>query len=211
MAKVLIGTGKTDNNGIAKLDKDSNNQTLTHSYTGTGAGYVEVIAVCDGLESAPFTILDCAFLDNGTDTPSSSKWTIASNLTAGTDTDGYASFSKVASSATNGKAYANVDMTGDWEAIFDLKADGVIRVGVRNSNNNRCEANITAEEWTTIRVKVQNNTLTFASQNSDETWTNITYSTNNADLTSAVNLQFYLYNTTAYLTMSYRNLKIYPI
>jgi hypothetical protein len=44
---VPIGYGVTDENGIAKLDHDMNGNELSHSYTGVGAGEIDVVASLD--------------------------------------------------------------------------------------------------------------------------------------------------------------------
>ena len=38
-----LGYGVTDENGIAKLDHDANGDSISHSYTGTGAGKIDVV------------------------------------------------------------------------------------------------------------------------------------------------------------------------
>ena len=65
------GWGTTDSNGVAKLEYDENDDPLTHSYTGVGAGEVDFIASTDGpsaigdgsFQSETFVITDCIVYD----------------------------------------------------------------------------------------------------------------------------------------------------
>ena len=47
MVYKYLGYGVTDSNGVAKLDHDAEGQELQHSYTGVGAGEVDVVASLD--------------------------------------------------------------------------------------------------------------------------------------------------------------------
>lgn len=47
MVYKYLGYGITDNNGIAHLDHDSNGNPINHSYTGTGAGEIDIVASLD--------------------------------------------------------------------------------------------------------------------------------------------------------------------
>ena len=47
MVYKYLGYGVTDSNGVAKLDHDAEGQELQHSYTGVGAGEIDVIASLD--------------------------------------------------------------------------------------------------------------------------------------------------------------------
>ena len=68
---ILLGSGTTDSNGIAKLEKDAGGDPISHSYTGTGAGEIDVVASLDStidsgsVVSQPYTVTDCLFLDCG--------------------------------------------------------------------------------------------------------------------------------------------------
>ena len=44
MVRILLGTGVTNKQGVAKLDTSTSNTALTHSYTGTGAGELKLTA-----------------------------------------------------------------------------------------------------------------------------------------------------------------------
>ena len=66
-----LGYGVTDSNGVAHLDHDANGDSLSHSYTGVGAGEIDVLAsldnpIVDGsIVSETYSILDCIKYDKG--------------------------------------------------------------------------------------------------------------------------------------------------
>ena len=76
---VYLGYGTTDSNGIAKLDHDANGDAISHSYTGTGAGEIDVIGSTDApadigdgsLQSEIYEVLDAIFYDDGLVNPNS--------------------------------------------------------------------------------------------------------------------------------------------
>ena len=75
-----IGYGITDENGIAKLEYDAQGNPLTHSYTGTGAGKVDIVASLDNtitessLVSEPYELIDAEWIYAGTDNTQASSW-----------------------------------------------------------------------------------------------------------------------------------------
>jgi hypothetical protein len=90
-----IGYGITDENGIAKLDHDMNGDSLTHSYTGTGAGKVDIVASLDSeidessLVSETYELIDAIMYDMATTgNKNNSWWNYGNRLTLTTDNDG---------------------------------------------------------------------------------------------------------------------------
>ena len=63
MARRLIGTAVTDSNGEATI-----------TYTGTGAGKLNVVAESGTFVSQPYSILDTLFFDDCTDNTKASKY-----------------------------------------------------------------------------------------------------------------------------------------
>ncbi|MBR1748848.1 MAG: hypothetical protein IJ743_03530 [Bacilli bacterium] len=69
-----LGYGITNEQGIATLDHDANGDPITHSYTGTGAGKVDIVASTDkpvdisdsSLQSETYELMDAMFYDDGT-------------------------------------------------------------------------------------------------------------------------------------------------
>ena len=74
-----LGWGKTNENGIAKLDHNSEGQEIEHSYTGTGAGEIDVLASLDNpvaegsIVSGTYSVIDATFRDGATGTDYNSK------------------------------------------------------------------------------------------------------------------------------------------
>ena len=77
-----LGYGITNEQGIAHLDHDANGNPIDHSYTGTGAGELDIIASLDdnthisdsSIQSEIFEVIDATFKDIGTSTDYSA-WT----------------------------------------------------------------------------------------------------------------------------------------
>lgn len=90
-----LGWGTTDSNGVAKLNHDANDDPLSHSYTGSGVGEVDVVASLDdpdsisdsSLVSEPYTVVDATFVDLATTGQKSNYWRNNSGWTVGTPTD----------------------------------------------------------------------------------------------------------------------------
>ena len=61
-----LGYGITNEQGIATLDHDANGDPITHSYTGTGAGEIDIVASLDdtskisdsSIQSETYGVLD---------------------------------------------------------------------------------------------------------------------------------------------------------
>ena len=120
-----LGWGKTDENGVAKLDHDANGDPLTHSYTGVGAGEIDVVASLDNpvssgsIVSETFSVMDTLLYDTGTD-PSHNIWTgSTSNLTRGSE------YSRLEESTIGTPVQINTVMpTGLWVLTMSIKRDG---------------------------------------------------------------------------------------
>ena len=77
-----LGYGTTDSNGVAKLDHDANGDPIQHSYTGVGAGELDLIASTDdpshigsgSLQSEIYEITDAIFYDVGIGSSANNKW-----------------------------------------------------------------------------------------------------------------------------------------
>jgi len=64
MARRLIGTGVTNSQGIATMNKDPSGTTIT-GYTGTGAGKLQIIAVSGNIQSTEYELIDAKLLQTG--------------------------------------------------------------------------------------------------------------------------------------------------
>lgn len=89
MAKRYLGYGYTNAQGIAKLEYDENGDPLTHSYTGVGAGKINIVAESGTLQSEQYELLDALFYDEGIQSSYNQNWTNYNNvLTISRDTSG---------------------------------------------------------------------------------------------------------------------------
>ena len=129
-----LGYGVTDENGIAKLDHDAQGNPLTHSYTGTGAGKVDIVASLDSeidessLVSETYEVLDCYKFDNGTTSDHNDIWSTA-NATL-TRSDEYSTVKETTTGTTGVCAIANVPYT-DYHIDLDVyMVDGLTGNGV---------------------------------------------------------------------------------
>ena len=66
-----LGYGVTNSEGVAHLDHDADGEPIDHSYTGVGAGEIDVLASLDNpivegsIVSVPCNVLDCYKYDEG--------------------------------------------------------------------------------------------------------------------------------------------------
>lgn len=80
MVYKYLGYGVTDSNGVAHLDHDANGDKIQHSYTGVGAGEIDVVAsldkpITDGsIVSETYNVLDCTYCDIATTGQKNTKW-----------------------------------------------------------------------------------------------------------------------------------------
>lgn len=214
MTYTYIGYGTTNSNGIAKLDHDANGNTLTHSYTGTGAGKIDIIASLDStitensITSNTYELLDCITQDPGTQ--QNNKWTIPDTITK-TVTPTGTKFSAEASTATTKRAKIGT-ITTDAEILITVKTNNVssIRIGLIDSSNSLTYRPVTDTEWTTYKIRIEDGTFTLYKL-VDDTWTGVSWGSNNADPTKTLNFLVYLYNRDDTAELTFKDLLIYPI
>ena len=88
-----LGYGVTNSDGVAKLDHDAQGNPVEHSYVGTGAGEVDIVASLDSsitdssLVSEIYELIDTLFYDIGTSAPAENTW-ILNKFTPTYGTDG---------------------------------------------------------------------------------------------------------------------------
>ena len=115
MARVLIGKGTTNAQGIATMTEDAEGNTIT-GYTGTGAGLIDVQAevTIDGstVVSTPYEVMDYIAYDNGTDADHSDIWTGDTSDLSRT------SEGSLFSSTTSRMIKTSVLISGDFEITF---------------------------------------------------------------------------------------------
>ena len=77
-----LGYGVTNSEGVAHLDHDADGEPIDHSYTGVGAGEIDVLAsldnpIVDGsIVSETYSVWDYLFYDDGITTPKTANYAI---------------------------------------------------------------------------------------------------------------------------------------
>ena len=120
-----LGYGVTNESGVAKLEYNSEGQKRDHSYTGVGAGEIDVVASLDNpvesgsIVSETLPVLDTLMYDTGTDA-THNIWTgSTSNLTRGSE------YSRLEESTIGSMVQLNATMpTGLWVLTMTVKKDG---------------------------------------------------------------------------------------
>lgn len=164
-----LGYGITNEQGIATLDHDSNGNPITHSYTGTGAGELDIIASLDdstkisesSIQSVPYELWDTICYDTGTDS-THSCWVDNSNIELTRSETGTTVLNKISS---NVYLYANDGTTGDYDFTpafcieFDfelLTPNANCQIQLFDSSNNNFTTWITTAGHYKIKVNETN-------------------------------------------------------
>ena len=133
---VYLGYGTTDENGECKLDHDANGDSISHSYTGTGAGKIDVVASLDSpssisdssLVSETYEVLDCIFYDTGIDgTRNTDWWNVQGVMQISPQSDG-----TLLSNPTtnNGILYANIGSKGTYTDAYDFEPPFILETDI---------------------------------------------------------------------------------
>ena len=217
---VYLGYGTTDSTGKAKLDHDANGDAISHSYTGTGAGEIDVVASLDkpitegSVVSTPYPVLDCIFMDYKSDGTKNTDYYKSNNATV-TSSDGEIT---VYGTAT-GMYISNQVITGDFEAILECKnvnGNGV-RIGFFDTNtlsfNKSRKIIITNSDYNYLKFKRISGAWTVQRSTDGETWT--TLSNYDTSTLTSENCYFGVHvqipSGSDERRITYKNLKIYPI
>ena len=218
-----LGYGITDENGIAKLDHDAQGNAIEHSYTGVGAGKIDIVASLDdeidegSLVSETYEILDCLFLDSGAYATKNTNWFSSTNVNVSTPEGS----EDTTVSATSTSAYiSNQVITGDFEAIVECKniTGGGIRVGLCNKNNmsfnKAVRVSFSNDSYYYLKFRRENGVWTVSRSTDGVSWTN--YSSLDANSLTTEDCYFCIYaqfpsGSTGERALAYKNLMIYPI
>lgn len=189
-----LGYGITDSNGKAKLEYDSEGNPLTHSYTGTGAGEVDIVASLDNtitessLVSETYEVLDCYKYDSGM-SDYNDIWTQSSQNVLIRDSSGeYSTIKETTIGTTAFVTITNIPLT-DYRIEVDVyQVDG------------------TTDEWCVAVLKSDYTAITSADSKLGE-WKHISLDLTNIETNSKVRL-----STGGTATeMRFKNFKLYPI
>ena len=202
-----IGYGVTDENGIAKLEYDAQGNHLTHSYTGTGAGEVDIVASLDNtitessLVSETFSLYDCIKYDTGIQ---GSATNIYTNTTYLDRTSEYTNITDDSSNTT----FIYVEISGDVAIEFDANvnvADGNPFIAIANGGTvvgQKSQTNLGTvdDRWIHYRIEIKDNVATYTNDYSDISTTSNLTAYNRFRLRKAVGETF-----------KFKNIMVYPI
>ena len=148
MARRLIGTGITNSQGVAIMNKDAQGNTIT-GYTGVGAGRLQIIAESGTLQSETYELIDCTKYDTGVTGT-------ATNIYYGTNVN----------LLTRGSEYSEITQTSDTQFIYVLISDNCCIEFDANVNVDNTVPFISlTNDGTVVAQKTQNNLGTV-----DDTW-----------------------------------------
>lgn len=112
MVYKYLGWGITNENGVAKLDHDANGDEIQHSYTGVGAGEIDVVAsldkpIVDGsIVSETFVVLDTLYHDEMTSDTTNNYSKLSCSLVFNTD-------NLLATRTADGDCFIEIEPTGN--------------------------------------------------------------------------------------------------
>ena len=206
-----LGYGTTDSNGIAKLAYDANGDPLTNSYTGTGAGEVDVVGSTDApadisdssFQSEPYSIWDYIKCDINNSLAVSDY-----NLRYDTDTLVVADTGKkFTSTETSGRrVYLPLSNVTECVLEFEAKYSTIGSIGVSGETTSTLTyANFNNTDWLYVKITFTNGTVTMKTSEDYSTWTNKALSS--SSLTAIGNLFFTVQNGDVY----FRNIRVYPL
>ena len=166
MARRLIGTGTTNAQGIA---------TCNTTYTGVGAGKLQIIAVSGDLESETYDLMDALFYDAGTSAPPENTW-VMSGFTPSYSTDG-----TTLTSTTYATCFANKKGTGlnvyDWDSPvcieFDINGvdstDAGVQIYDETNNCSRTLAQLGVTGNNHVKIIVESNKIRYVIDDVEKT------------------------------------------
>jgi hypothetical protein len=205
-----LGFGTTDNNGKATLEFDPNGDPLTHSYTGTGAGEIDIIASLDdeigeaSIISNDYRILDGIFLDKATTGNKNNNWNNPSNyIDVGNPTDNGTTLTN-----TSGTRHYWSNNYTQFNGPFAIEVDiinytGDVGFRVTGTNYNFAFSNYNVpSENAHLRLKFENGNISYEINGG----TPSNYATGITDTKAYIGFRF-----AGAGTITYRNFIIYPL
>ena len=216
-----LGYGTTNSQGIAKLDHDKDGNTLIHSYTGVGAGELDLIASTDNptnissdsFQSPTFPLDDTFTYDPATSNKHQDIWDeIRCTLTRTTE------YSEVVETTEPGALQTKTTLNIPKNCVIEFdyyRVDGATNssmVVLSNVNSSYITSfalsniNLSIGAWHHIRIEYNNGYLRVSNTtNSNVFQPSTQYSASG---------NYILFAFSAYLdatTYRFRNFKVYPI
>jgi hypothetical protein len=221
-----LGYGITDSNGKAKLEYDSEGNPLTHSYTGTGAGKVDIVASLDSeitessLVSETFVLYDTLFYEKGVTGDPITNWLLlGSNGTLtrkseysvikdGDNTSGgVVYFIKDPNANTNWKFPPSIMIELDIKRCDGLATNQILTPRQNNSNTNQSFSmnwlGISDTNWHSIGIKLTPTKMEGFVNGSKVNEMNVTGETSY--------WTFGIWTSVNITEVQFKNVKVYPI
>ena len=208
-----LGYGTTDSNGIAKLEYDANGDPLTHSYTGTGAGEIDIVASLDNpiasgsIQSETYILLDALFYDMGTDPDNpNTKYSISNTFERIITTDGTA-INYIGSGST---AHCYIAQTNNSDRPFSVGT--VIEFEILESS--RMAIYVFNSNSTNLGYQVNNVTGIFKAvigETDTVMYLDDVQVASKSTSEIGSNFSFRFTTSTTNATIKFKNLKIYPV
>ena len=202
MARRLIGSGTTDSNG-----------RISVSYTGKGAGKIQLVAVNGTLQSETYEVYDCKWYDFGTDS-TNNIWVNSSTMTVTYGTD-CATLTETTSDTT-GILVTDTNHYIQPNDVFEfdfMQVDGsrnYAPIYIRNKTNgvsltsfHLTHINQQINTWIHLKCQIIDTTL-YIYVNDNPTPVERPMSNTDTDY------RIYLNTPTDTTTLKYKNFKVYP-
>ena len=213
---IYKGYGITDENGKAHLEYDSSGNPLTHSYTGTGAGEIDIVASLDStigdssLVSETYSIYDYIKYDYGTQSDHNDIWTKirgTESLTRGTEYTTLAegtgdNFADIRTQIQNRDCVIEMDVRNDgsnsWITLLYQDSTQLTGCGLGQDKLNT---------WVHFKIVIEGTTVTYYRDNSTTPF--VTRSNIVRDTSKAL---YFAYTTPQSVTkVDFKDFKVYPI
>ena len=212
---IYKGYGVTDSNGVAHLDHDANGNPINHSYTGVGAGEIDVVASLDNpvssgsIVSEPYELWDTLLYDDATSTGyKNPNWYYGSGITEDVTENG----TIITASADYNYYTLRQTITSNHECIFEVKSTGgATRVGYiePNTSNYILYTLPVLSNFVYCKLTKDSNGVTCKYSSDRTIWTDATIVTG-----SKTDLGSYWFEFSPVIsgrTMTFKNLKVYSI
>ena len=209
-----IGYGVTDENGQCTLDHDVDGNPLAHSYTGSGAGKVDLVASLDdvitesSLVSETYEIIDALFYDKGTTGTVGSGWVYNSFVSAVSNPNGTTVTSSSSSTQFFTAELDNTTTTLDFTAPFVVEftlvsnTNGGLIVWASGQVGNKNFTSFPLTSNNKIKIIVETNQIRYFCDGVELTPISVTS-------TLPYRVGFTLYDSTSEIV--FKDFKIYPI
>ena len=211
MAKRYLGYGYTNAQGVAKLEYDSSGNALSHSYTGVGAGKVDIVAESGSLQSETYSILDCTKCD--TCTTSDSTKTTFDTVDANSSFTRYSEYGELTEVNTGTTALLKLSGLSSGTVVeFEVyQVDGVNTTAIfaiYSTNTYKtiftlANLNLAVATWHTMRLTLEDGKATLTDINNTSSTKTNTFSG------TANQLRFSTGDDNTKIRI--RNLKVYPV